>query len=300
MILVTGGGGFIGSRVCRLLCSRKLEVVALDRNFTTTPPCSRVQGDISSPDFVAELFHAHSFDSIVHLAGVLNTASCRHPDEALRINMGGSLALLQLAIQFKVKNFVYGSSISVYGEKRYEDYGEISESESAAPSNVYGASKRFVEIVGEQYRQQGQLHFAALRISVVVGPGAINTSSPWRSQIFEQLSARQPTLIHLPFARDKTIPLIHVEDVSAAIGRLIEARRPKFAIYNTPSENWRCNDLADYIRKLNHNVELTFSPSTGRGDPDAISGSRFLAEFDFNRVPLKERMRLAAGNLRPA
>lgn len=300
MILVTGGGGFIGSRVCRLLCSKKLDVVALDRSFAATPPCTRVQGDVSCADFLAELFHAYSFDSVVHLASVLNTASCRHPDEALRINMGGSLDLLQLAIQFEVKNFVYGSSISVYGEKCYEDYGEVSESEPASPSNVYGVSKRFVEIVGEQYRQQGLLQFAALRISIVVGPGATNTSSPWRSQIFEQLSARQPTLIHLPFARDKIIPVIHVEDVAEAIGRLIEASRPRFAIYNTPSENWRCNDLADYIRKLNRNVELAFSASTGRGDPDAILGSRFLAEFDFNPVPLKERLRLAAGNMQPA
>jgi nucleoside-diphosphate-sugar epimerase len=296
MILVTGGGGFIGSQVCRLLSTRGQNVIALDRNFVTFLPCQTVQGDLCDPDFLTELFRAYSFDAIIHLAAVLNTASRKRPDEAMRVNIGGSLTLLQLAMQFGVPKFIFGSSISAYGSKHYTDYGEVSESEPASPDNVYGVSKRYVEIVGEQYRQQNQLQFVALRISMVVGAGAANTSSPWRSEIFEKLQAHEYTSISLPYASHEIIPLIHVADVAEMTRRLIEAERTAYSLYNTPSENWQCGDLADYIGTLNKNVELTFSPSTIRGDPEAIAGRRFVEEFDFNPIPIKERLRWAAKN----
>jgi nucleoside-diphosphate-sugar epimerase len=296
MVLVTGGGGFIGSQVCRLLSTHGQAVIAADRNLVTTLPCPTVQGDLGSVDFLIGLFRAHSFDTIVHLAAVLNTASRQRPDEALRVNIGGSLALLRLAMQFGVSKFIFGSSISAYGAKRYADCGEVCESEPASPDNVYGVSKRFVEIVGEQYRQQGPLQFVAVRISMVIGAGAVNTSSPWRSEIFEGLQARQHTLIPLPYARHEIVPLIHVADVAEITWRLIQAEQTVYSIYNTPSENWKCDDLADYLRSLNRNVELTFSPSNVRGDPEAITGRRFMEEFDFTPISLKERLRQAVAN----
>ena len=78
-----------------------------------------------------------SFDTIIHLAAVLNTRSRQQPDEALHVNIGGSLTLLQLAAQFKVQKFIFGSSISVYGAKPFAEYGEVSEDEPAAPNTSY-------------------------------------------------------------------------------------------------------------------------------------------------------------------
>lgn len=296
MILVTGGGGFIGSQICGRLSAHGQDVVAVDRNFVTTLACPTLQGDLGNPDFLTELFHAYSFETIIHLAALLNTASRKRPDEAVRVNIGGSLTLLQLATQFGTSKFIFGSSISAYGPKRYTKYGEVSESEPAAPNNVYGVSKRFVEIVGEQYRQQGQIEFVAVRIAMVVGPGAMNTASPWRSEIFEKLRATEYTSISLPYARHETVPLIHVADVAEIAWQLIQAERTTFSIYNTPSENWKCGDLADYLTVLNPNITFTFGASNVRGEPEAIMGRRFRQEFDFNPIPLKERLRQAAAN----
>ena len=293
MILVTGAGGFIGSHVCQLLATRGQEVVGLDRDFTTPLPCPTVQGDLGSPDSLTGLFHTYSFDAIVHLAAVLNTASRVHPDEAMRVNIGGSLTLLQLAIQFGVPKFIFGSSISAYGSKRYADCGTVAESEPAAPNTVYGVSKRYVEIVGEQYRQQGQLQFVALRMAMVVGAGAIRTSSPWRSEIFEKLPVNQRIIINMPFASHEIIPLIHVADVAEIARRLVAAEQTRYSIYNTPSENWQCGDLADYLGSLNRQIELAFNPSPVRGEPEAIDGRRFVAEFGCEPISVKERLRRA-------
>jgi nucleoside-diphosphate-sugar epimerase len=167
----------------------------------------------------------------------------------------------------------------------------VSEAEPASPDNVYGVSKRYVEIVGGHYRQQDKLEFIALRISIVVGAGATSTASRWRSDIFEKLQASQHTRINLPYGSDELLPLIHVLDVAHVIRRLVEAKRTLHTIYNTPSDNWRCGDLADYIRSLNPNVELVLDPSNNRGDPEAINGNRLVEELGHTPIPVGERLR---------
>jgi nucleoside-diphosphate-sugar epimerase len=294
MILVTGAGGFIGSQVCQLLSARGENVLAVDRRFGESLDVRGAQkesGDLRSTDFLSGLFQKYSFDTVVHLAGLLNRASRQYPEEAMHVNIGCSLDLLQLAIQFNVAKFLFGSSISVYGPKPYEEHGEVPESEPAAPNNVYGTAKRYVEIVGEQYRQEGKIQFIALRISMAVGAGAEYTASRWRSEIFEKLQTSHHTQIHLPFASNEFLPLVHVSDLAEMIKCLIEAKQTLHSIYNTPSQNWRCSDLADYIHSLNHNMELVFDPSNVRGDPEAIDGRRFIEEFGYRPIALKQRLR---------
>jgi nucleoside-diphosphate-sugar epimerase len=293
MILVTGAGGFIGSQVCQWLSAHGESVVAVDQRFSESLDFRGAQkelGDLRNTDFLSGLFHKHSFDTIVHLAGLLNRASRQYPEEAMHVNIGCSLHLLQLAIQFNATKFIFGSSISVYGPKHYAEYGEVAESEPAAPNNVYGIAKRYVEIVGEQYQQEGKIQFIALRISMVLGPGAEYTASRWRSEIFEKLRISHDIQIRLPFASNEILPLVHVSDLAEMIKSLIEAKQTSHLIYNPPSENWRCSDLADHIRSLNHNIELVFDPSNNRGDPEAINGTQFIEEFGSYAIPIKQRL----------
>jgi nucleoside-diphosphate-sugar epimerase len=213
------------------------------------------------------------------------------PDEALRVNMGSSLALLQLAAQWKVRRFIFGSSISVYGPKPFVDHGDVSEEEPAAPNTVYGVSKRYVELVGQEYHQQEAFQFLSVRIAMVVGAGATNTSTPWRSHIFEQLGAQKSTKIDLPFAPTECLPLIHVEDVAEVIHRLVRVEHPVYTIYNTPVENWIARDLAEYIHSLNAKIEVMYHPARTRGDPESISGQRFMDEFGYQPMPVLQRLR---------
>lgn len=290
MILVTGAGGFIGQHVCQLLSAQGQSVLGVDRSFRPHLSFPRVQGDLTNNEFLSGLFREYTFDAVIHLAALLNTASRQQPGEAMRVNIGCSLNLLHLVQQFNIPKFIYGSSISVYGARPYTDYGEVSEVELASPSNVYGISKRFVEVVGEDLRRQEKTQFIALRISMVVGTGASSPASPWRNAIFEKLNSPLHTVISLPFAPYERLPLVHVADVAEMIKRLIDVKRAAHAIYNTPSENWLCSDLAGAIQALNQNVLLAFGPTSTRGDPEAIDGSRFAEEFSFHTVPLRERL----------
>jgi nucleoside-diphosphate-sugar epimerase len=85
------------ARFVTCFCTRSYAVVAIDWRFATFQPYSQFYGDLGSADFLTEAMRTGSFDTIIHLAAVLNTASRQQLDEALRVNIGSSLALLQLA-----------------------------------------------------------------------------------------------------------------------------------------------------------------------------------------------------------
>jgi nucleoside-diphosphate-sugar epimerase len=295
MILVTGAGGFIGRQVCGLLSQHGAEVLAADRDFAEAMPCQTITADLAETPILAGLFQEHAFEAVVHLASLLKTASQQRLQEAMRTNVGVSLTLLDLAARYGVSRLVYGSSISVYGTKRFAEWGAVSESVPASPEDIYGVSKRFVEIAGESYRQQGVLDFISLRISTVLGAGARSATSAWRSEIFEKLSTRQPVRIDLPYLADEILPLVHVEEVSAMIRRLLQAGRVAHAIYNVPSENWVCEELVRCVSAANGKVGFRFGQSHVTGTPQAIDGSRFSEEFGIKPIPLQQRLGATAG-----
>ncbi len=295
MILVTGGNGFIGKYVCSVLSAHGKNVVALDRRELSGSAAKTtylsVKCDTSNKDHVEQIFHHHSFDTVVHLASLLTTASRKNPADATLINIGGSLNILEAAIKFHVPKVIYGSSISAYGSKPEPGRDGVPETEPAAPEDIYGAAKRYVEILGDTYRQNFGVQFIALRISSVVGPGAVSTSSPWRSEIFEKLGLSHENEILFPYKSDESLPLVYVKDVADMFERLIDAKQARFSVYNTPSETWGLDDLASYIGSLDRNIRITFGQSDVSGIPRIINGQRFSDEFGYTSIPLKEHLR---------
>jgi UDP-glucose 4-epimerase len=298
LLLVTGGKGFVGRYVCAVLSAHGKNVVALDRKDLPVPADKpaylTMECDIRDKDHVEQIFRQHSFTTVVHLASLLNTASRKNPLDATQVNIVGSLNVLEAARKFRVPKVIYGSSISVYGSKPGQDRDGVLETEPAAPEDVYGAAKRYVEIVGEVYRQQFGVKFIALRISSVIGPGAINTASPWRVDLFEKLGLPYNNEVAIPYRNDEALPLVYVEDVADMLERLVDKEQTSFTVYNTPSETWPLDELARYVESLDENIRVTFGQSSVSGIPRAINGQRFVSEFRYTTMSLKERLRRAA------
>jgi nucleoside-diphosphate-sugar epimerase len=293
MILVTGGNGFIGKNVCTALQARH-DVLALDkkcigsRDQRVSVPI--VQCDLTDEDALAQVFAAHPIDLIVHLASVLNTASSENPRLASEINVGGSVNLFELATKFRVKRIVYGSSITVYGSVAETVSRGVSEEYPAAPEDVYGGSKRYVEILGQAYQSQGAFDFVSVRFASVIGPGSASASSPWRSDIFEKL--RQPHgEIEVPFAEDQALPLVHIDDAVGAAVRLVEAKEMAFSVYNSPSQTWTFGEMAAQVASLNPQIGFVFGQSKIVGHPYKTDASRLNREFGFCPLPLEDRIR---------
>lgn len=299
LILVTGGNGFIGRQVCSTLSAHGKNVIALDRTSfsgsTDEPAYLSLVCDITDKGSVEKIFQKHSFTVIVHLASILKTASRKDPLTATQVNIVGSLNILEAAQRFRIPKVIYGSSISVYGSQSAQSPGDgVKESEPAEPEDVYGTAKKYIEIVGDVYHQQFGIQFIAPRISSVIGPGVVNTASPWRSDIFDKLGMPHTTEVAFPYRDDEALPLVYIEDVADMFERLVDTEQASFAIYNTPSETWTLRELAIYVESLDENIQVTFGGSRISGIPRVVNGQRFMNEFGYTPMSIRERLRRAA------
>ncbi len=291
-VLVTGGRGFLGRGLVKLLQRTGYRVVSVDQspveNPTKEPTGEEIQLDITDASALGRLFEEESFDAIVHLAAILPTAAQADPVLATKVNVAGSMNLLECARRFAIERFVFGSSLSVYGSCPADQ--QVSETHRAAPEDVYGAAKLYVEQVGEAYRQQHGIQFASLRIGRVVGPGAQSSTSAWRSQIFEFLNAKRLVEIALPYAETERLLLIHVEDAAAMLAKLVESPALKFSIYNSVCEAVVVDVLKRKIETLNPNVHVKTGNALAAGNPRWLDCSRFQREFDFQATSIFERL----------
>lgn len=183
-ILITGGAGFIGSATAKKLMDRGDKVVIIDnfndyydpklkedriKIFLKGYAFKLYRGDIRDAKLLEKIFKVEKFDKIIHLAamaGVRN--SLENPVLYSDVNINGSLNLLDLAVKYKIKNFVFASSSSVYGNNKKFPF---SESDSVDhPISIYAATKKADELIAHVYHAIYGLNVTALRFFTVYGP----------------------------------------------------------------------------------------------------------------------------------
>jgi nucleoside-diphosphate-sugar epimerase len=235
------------------------------------------------------VFESRAIETIIHLAAILPTAAQRDPVRATRVNVLGSLNVLEMAREFGVRRVVFGSSLSVYGTCAMGH--QVSESDRAAPEDLYGAAKVYVEQMGAAYRERYGIEFVSLRIGRVLGPGAQSSTSAWRSQIFELLSTTTPSEIELPYAATERILVIHVEDVAKMLMLLVQAAELKHSVYNACCESVIVEDLKRRVESLNPNLSVKLGGAGVVGNPRLLDCSRFAAEFGFEITQVFEQLR---------
>jgi nucleoside-diphosphate-sugar epimerase len=296
-VLVTGGRGFVGRAVVKLLLRAGYRVISLD---TSAPvggdDCESVHEvvcDIGDADKLRRVFEAEPIGGIVHLAAILPTAAEREPVRATRVNVDGSLHLLEMAGQFGIRRLLFGSSLSIYGTCAIGRV--VSEMDVAAPEDLYGAAKLYVERLGQTYRDGHGLEFVSLRIGRVVGPGARSVTSPWRSEIFEFLNASRAVEIAVPYVGSERILLVNVDDVARMLVTLLRATSPEHAVYNAVCESITVADLKREVEALNSNVKIKIGAADAKGNPRLLDSSRFAGEFGFTAAPIREQLRSAVG-----
>lgn len=309
--LVTGGRGFVGRAVGKLLQREGYAVVSLDhaplnedfvgdhsarvartQPSTESAGTSEVQCDITDAAALRAVFEGHSIAAIVHLAAILPTIAQREPVRATQVNVNGSLNLLECARRFGVRRFLFGGSVSIYGSRPMDQV--VSEHDGAAPEDLYGAAKLYVEQLGQSYRDVHGLEFVSLRIARVVGPGANSTTSAWRSEIFEKLNTNEAAEISIPYADSERVLLTHVNDIAQMLLTLLRAGRPGHAVYNAPCESLLVEELKAEIERLDSKVHVKLGGSSVRGNPYRLDASRFEREFGFKAITIAEHLRLGA------
>ncbi len=181
-VLITGGAGFIGSHVCEALLQKGDEVFCIDnfdpyyerelkeRNLRALKGNSEFQfqeADVTSAD-LKQLLKENNIEKVLHLAarpGVRPSIS--DPFVYQKINVGGTLNMLEAAVSAEINNFVYVSSSSVYGNCDKTPWKEEYE---PLPASPYGASKLAGEIYVKAYSQLYGLNTSCLRYFSIYGP----------------------------------------------------------------------------------------------------------------------------------
>ena len=297
-MLVTGANGFIGCAVSRLLHHDGYATIPLDQ--AASGPAGRNFGgsreillDISDGKRLRAVFQSYAIGGIIHLAAVLPTAAQRDPLRATEVNICGSLNLLEMAQEFGVSRFVFGSSLSVYGTRPADQM--VSEDARAAPEDLYGASKIYVEQLGAAYRERFGLEFVSLRIGRVVGPGARSATSAWRSELFEFLHKTETAAITVPYRGEERVLLVHVSDAARALVALLRPNVPIHGIYNAPCESVLVHDLKHEIEHLNSNINVELGRDFAKGNPRLVDWSRFRTEFSVKLTPIFQQLASEAG-----
>ncbi len=172
-ILITGGAGFIGSNVADAFVALGHEVMVID-NLSSgkkeyVPAAARfVLCDVTS-DTAVEAVRTFRPEIVNHHAAQINVrASVADPQFDARVNILGSISLLEAARQYGVRKFIFASSGGAgYGE---QEQFPAEETHPIRPVSPYGAAKMSVEHYLNFYRAQYGLEYTALRYANVYGP----------------------------------------------------------------------------------------------------------------------------------
>jgi len=164
-ILVTGGAGYIGSHTVKQLLQENYEVIVLD-NFSSGREelligGEIIRGDLRNKKTLQEVFASYKIDAVIHFASLIQVGeSYQNPQKYYQHNLLTSLNLLEVMLAHHVRKFIFSSSAAVYGEPQKIP---IPEDHPLVPTNPYGQTKLFVEIILKDYARAYGLKFISLR-----------------------------------------------------------------------------------------------------------------------------------------
>jgi UDP-glucuronate 4-epimerase len=128
-----------------------------------------ITGDIRNSELLQEAFQKYRIDLVVHLAARAGVRpSIEQPLLYQDVNIRGTMVLLEVCKEYKIKDFIFASSSSVYGENQRVPFSE--KDLDIQPISPYGATKRAGELLGYSYHHLYGMNIACLRIFTAYGP----------------------------------------------------------------------------------------------------------------------------------
>jgi UDP-glucose 4-epimerase len=280
-LLITGGTGFIGSAIARLLLENGHGPVVLfdlfpneDNAGHLAGEVSVVRGDFAEATEVARVIHDHEISDIFHL-GYLTGEAEAYPARAIRTNCEGTNAVFECALAADVRRVLWPSSAAVYGATVTTATPRLlTEEDPVAPDSLYGACKLFNEHVAERHAAVRGLDHAGLRLSSIAGPGR-GTRRGIPPDVYANIIERplRGEPVTLP-PRDHVLTWGYVADAALAFYQLYLAERPPRRIYNFAGPQVTVGEVTDQIRRAR--PEARFE----HGD----EGVRHLAYVDASRL----------------
>ncbi len=263
--LITGGGGFIGVRLARVLSGAGERVVLFDRRFDSAALAGlaagveAIEGDVTSFEQVHRAIAGSRAGGIVHLAAILSSQCEDDPLLAFQINVSGTFHVLEAARQAGVGKVVVTSSSAIF--EADQPSGPLDETAPLAPLGVYAMTK----MVGEEwcafYHRRFGIDTRVARPGAVVGPGRVasGAASSWTTALIEEPLRGRPYVC--PVAENDSSPLVYHSDLVDGLARLYLAEQVPARIYNLGACSATAGELARLVRERVPNARISFQPN---------------------------------------
>ena len=315
-VLVTGGLGFIGSKVVLQLLKKDIDVLVTDLDIVKNKDklesnilkigknkdkVKYQKLDITNYKEIENIFQNNKIDSVINLAYGIGTICEENPLLASKINIVGTTSIFEMIVKYKIRRLVFASSETVYGAHQ-EFFGNraITEEDYSGINNhfyTYGVMKLLNEFMAEKYIKKHGCSIAYTRPSVVFGYGRQNTAINWAEDFAAMPALGQPA--HLPFSKKNRDNWIYVDDCAEQLVRLALKETLNFSCFNTGAETLDGEQLEATVKKIIPDAEIYFDENV-KSTPliDDQNDQRIRKEIDFNPRSFEEGVKCLIQDVR--
>lgn len=328
VVLITGASGEMGHGLINALSKKDdRDIVALDLHALDDSLASKcldtVVGDITDTALLARLSARFEIHAIFHLAALLSTRAEYTPMAAHRVNVDGTMRLLELASAQSSQHgnevrFLFPSSIAVFGLPDLatkESHRPLREFEWNKPTTMYGCNKLYCEQLGRYYtihyrqldsaRVPSGVDFRAIRFPGLISALTVPSggTSDYAPEMLHAAASGKPCACFVaPGAR---IPFMAMTDAIRALIMLesADATRLTQRVYNINAFSLSAAELRDIILRAFPDSDITFAPDSARASivdtwPAYVDDSK--ARHDWDWAPVYDRDAAFEQHLIPA
>ena len=315
-VLVTGGLGFIGSKVVLQLLKKDIDVLVTDLDIVKNKDklesnilkigknkdkVKYQKLDITNYKEIENIFQNNKIDSVINLAYGIGTICEENPLLASKINIVGTTSIFEMIVKYKIRRLVFASSETVYGAHQ-EFFGNraVTEEDYSGINNhfyTYGVMKLLNEFMAEKYIKKHGCSIAYTRPSVVFGYGRQNTAINWAEDFAAKPALGQPA--HLPFSKKNRDNWIYVDDCAEQLVRLALKETLNYSCFNTGAETLDGEQLEATVKKIIPDAEIYFDENV-KSTPliDDQNDERIRKEIDFNPRSFEEGVKCLIQDVR--
>ena len=305
-VLVTGGLGFIGSKVVLQLLKKDIDVLVTDLDIVKNKDklesnilkigknkdkIKYQKLDITNYKEIENIFQNNKIDSVINLAYGIGAICEENPLLASKINIVGTTSIFEMIVKYKIRRLVFASSETVYGAHQ-EFFGNraVTEEDFSGINNhfyTYGVMKLLNEFMAEKYIKKHGCSIAYTRPSVVFGYGRQNTAINWAEDFAAKPALGQAA--HLPFSKKNRDNWIYVDDCAEQLVRLALKETLNYSCFNTGAETLDGSQLEATVKKIIPDAEIYFDENV-KSTPliDDQNDERIRKEIDFNPRSFEE------------
>lgn len=264
--LITGGTGFVGAELARILIDRDEKVVLfdivpnLDRLEGIEGKLKIVQGDLKVGAEIFNVIKENSIDTIYHLGSMLSVPSDANPWASFQVNVMGTMHVLEAARLFGVRKVIFASTAGTYG---LGTTGVVTDETLQRPITMYGSGKVYCELLGRFYRRRFGLDFRSVRYPAVIGPGVKTPGvAQYNAWMIENAVLGKPFECYV--AEETKIPVMYFKDAASCTDKICLAEKEQIKTINynvagvVPTRT--AKELEKAIRRYIPGTQVTYKP----------------------------------------